>query len=71
MCMGFVKGTMVYRPYNTRRLESLTVCRWLHKGRTFSSAILRVLVQPGVCSSGVPPAQQTSAYSIELTGRQS
>ena len=41
MCMGFEKGTMVYRPYNTRGLESLTVCRWLQKGRTFSSVILR------------------------------
>ena len=50
MCMGFEKGTMVYGPYNTRGLESLTVCRWLQKGRTFSSVILRplLLVRLGV-----------------------
>jgi len=50
-------GPTVYRPY-PRRLESLTICWFNHKGSTFYSVILRpwVLVQPE--SDSRPPAWQ-------------
>ena len=56
-------GPMVYHPYS-RRQESLTVCRCLYKGSTFSS--------DSECWSSwglnqKPTAQQTGAYPNELT----
>ena len=61
-------GPLVFLPY-PRRLECLTVCRCYNKGSTFSSVISRpwVLVRPGL--NPRPPARQTGAYPIELTGR--
>ena len=59
------RGPMVFCPY-PRRLECLTICRCHNKGSTFSSV--------PVCWSGWgldlrPPARQTSAKPVELTGR--
>ena len=61
-------GPLVFRPY-PRRLECLTIYRCYNKGSTFSSVISRpwVLVRPGL--NPRPPARQTGAYPIELTGR--
>ena len=58
----------VYRLY-PRRLESLTVCRCYYKGSTFSSVIKDCECWSGRALNLRPPAQQTGAYPIELTGR--
>ena len=70
-CCGI--GPFVYRPY-PRRLEGLPFCRCIYKGSTFSSVFFNY---PACWSSrGLnsdlnqqPPARQTGAYPIELTGR--
>jgi hypothetical protein len=45
---GWETRPTILRPYHRRR-ESLTICRFYHKGSTFYSAFLRpwVLVRPG------------------------
>ena len=57
-CRGCETWTTVYRPY-PRRLESLTVCRCLFKGNTFSPVILKTLRvgSSGVWTSGLPPGR--------------
>ena len=38
MCKGCEMGPMVYCPY-LQRIQSLTLCKCIYKGRTFSSVI--------------------------------
>ena len=60
-------GPTVFLPY-PRRLECLTICRYYHKGSTFSSATADPACWSGWGLNLRPPAQQTGAYKSELTG---
>ena len=59
----------VCRPYPGRLESGLTICRCHSKGSPFSSVILRPCVFVGPGFNPRPPARQTGAYPIELTGR--
>ena len=58
-------GPPVYRPYS-RRLDSLTICRWNYKGSTFLLSYLKTLsVGPIGVMNSRPPASQPSAQPSE------
>ena len=74
-CISRVLRRSLYRlsslSFSPRTLESLTVCRSLHKGSTFSSVFFKD--PEGLSCRGMnqwPLARQTGAYPVELTGWQ-
>lgn len=69
--MGFEKETTVYRNYNyTRRLVNFNCLQMASERQNFLLGYFKS-VGPAWGLKQRPPAQQTSAYPIELTGRQS
>ena len=71
MCQGCERGLTVYGPYR-RTPESLTVLHMSFERQHFRAQLFK----DPECWSGRglnlrPPARQTSAYPIELTGKRS